>query len=47
VLKELVEHHIKEEECNVWSDVKKSFSEEDRFEMNVQFEAAKARVKIP
>jgi hemerythrin-like domain-containing protein len=47
VLKELVEHHIKEEESNVWSDVKKSFSEEDRFEMNVQFEAAKARVKIP
>jgi hemerythrin superfamily protein len=47
VLKELVEHHIKEEESNVWSDVKKNFSEDDRFEMNVQFEAAKARVKIP
>jgi hemerythrin superfamily protein len=47
VLKELVEHHIKEEESNVWSDVKEYFSEEDRFEMNVQFEAAKARVKIP
>jgi hypothetical protein len=27
--------------------VKKNFSEDDRFEMNVQFEAAKARVKIP
>ena len=47
VLKELVEHHIQEEESNVWSDVKKNFSEEDRFEMNVQFEAAKARVKVP
>jgi hemerythrin-like domain-containing protein len=47
VLKELVEHHIKEEESNVWGDVKKNFSEEDRFEMNVQFEAAKARVRVP
>lgn len=47
VLKELVEHHIKEEESNVWSDVKKHFSEGDRYKMNVQFEAAKARVKIP
>jgi hemerythrin-like domain-containing protein len=47
VLQELVEHHIKEEESNVWSDVKENFSEEDRFEMNVQFEAAKARVKVP
>jgi hemerythrin superfamily protein len=46
VLKELVEHHIKEEESNVWSDVKKNFSDEDRKQMNVQFEAAKARVKV-
>src|ERR1700689_2644282 len=29
VLKELVEHHIKEEESNVWSDVKENFSEDD------------------
>jgi hemerythrin superfamily protein len=47
VLKELVEHHIEEEESNVWSDVKENFSEEVRFEMNVQFELAKARVKVP
>jgi hemerythrin-like domain-containing protein len=46
VLKELVEHHIKEEETNVWSDVKENFSEEDRKQMNVQFTAAKARIKI-
>ena len=46
VLKELVEHHIKEEESNVWSDVKENFSEEDRKQMNVHFIAAKARIKI-
>jgi hemerythrin superfamily protein len=46
VLKELVEHHIKEEESNVWSDVKENFSDEDRRQMNVQFMAAKARIKV-
>jgi hemerythrin-like domain-containing protein len=46
VLKELVEHHIKEEERNVWSDVKKNFSDEDRKRMNVEFEAAKRKVKL-
>ncbi len=46
VLKELVEHHIKEEESSVWSDVKENFSEDDRKQMNVAFEAAKRRVKI-
>jgi len=46
VLKELVEHHIKEEESNVWRDVKENFSEEDRKRMNVQFMAAKARIKV-
>jgi hemerythrin superfamily protein len=46
VLKELVEHHIKEEESNVWSDVKENFSDEDRKHMNVQFTAAKARIKV-
>src|ERR1700733_8610689 len=30
VLKELVEHHIEEEEGNVWSDVKENFSDEER-----------------
>jgi hemerythrin superfamily protein len=46
VLKELVEHHIKEEESNVWSVVKESFSAEDRKQMNVQFVAAKARINV-
>ena len=47
VLKELVEHHISEEESNVWDDVTENFSDDDRKRMNVAFERAKARVKIP
>jgi iron-sulfur cluster repair protein YtfE (RIC family) len=46
VLKELVEHHIDEEERNVWKDVKEHFSDEDRQAMNVKFIAAKKRVKV-
>lgn len=46
VLKELVEHHIKEEESNVWDDVKDNFSNEDRSRMNVAFERAKGLVKV-
>jgi hemerythrin-like domain-containing protein len=46
VLKELVEHHIEEEESSVWSDVKENFSDEDRKRMNVAFEAAKRRMKV-
>jgi iron-sulfur cluster repair protein YtfE (RIC family) len=46
VLKELVEHHIKEEESGVWSNVKQNFSEDDRKQMNVAFEAAKRRVNV-
>jgi iron-sulfur cluster repair protein YtfE (RIC family) len=45
VLKELVEHHIDEEERNVWKDMKEHFSEEDRKAMNVKYLAAKRRVK--
>jgi hemerythrin-like domain-containing protein len=47
VLKELVEHHVEEEENNIWSDVKDNFSDEDRIAMNKKFLAAKKRVKIP
>jgi hemerythrin superfamily protein len=46
VLKELVEHHIEEEERNVWADVKEHFSDDDRKRMNVTFIAAKRRVKV-
>jgi hemerythrin-like domain-containing protein len=45
VLKELVEHHIDEEERNVWKDVKENFSDEDRKAMNVKFHAAKKRIR--
>ena len=41
VLKELVNHHIKEEESAVWSDVRKHFSSEERMDMNRRFLAAK------
>ena len=47
VLKELVEHHVEEEENNIWSDVKDNFSDEDRIAMNRKFLAAKKRVRIP
>jgi hemerythrin-like domain-containing protein len=47
VLKELVEHHIKEEESNVWDDAKNNFSDEQRKQMNVAYLAAKARVRVP
>jgi hemerythrin superfamily protein len=46
VLKELVEHHIEEEERNVWADVKEHFSDDDRKTMNAEFFAAKRRVKV-
>ncbi|HLI19468.1 MAG TPA: hemerythrin domain-containing protein, partial [Stellaceae bacterium] len=46
VLKELVEHHVEEEESNVWSDVKEHFSAEDRIAMNRKFIAAKKGVHV-
>jgi hypothetical protein len=45
VLKDLVEHHIEEEEANVWRDVRENFDEEDRVRMNAEFEAAKQQVR--
>jgi len=46
VLKELVEHHVQEEERDVWADVRDNFSDAQRAAMNVKFEAAKKRVKV-
>jgi hemerythrin superfamily protein len=46
VLKELVEHHIKEEERNVWGDARKHFSAEERAQMNTAYLAARSRVKV-
>ena len=46
VLKELVEHHVQEEENNIWSDIEDKFSDEQRAEMNREFLAAKKRVKM-
>jgi hemerythrin-like domain-containing protein len=47
VLKELVEHHIREEEGNVWRDAKDNFSADERKLMNVAYVAARARIKVP
>lgn len=46
VLKELVDHHVQEEERNIWSQVKENFSGEQREQMNRDFLAAKKRVKV-
>jgi hemerythrin superfamily protein len=47
VLKELVAHHVEEEEESIWADVKDNFSDEDRIAMNRKFLAAKKRVRVP
>jgi hemerythrin superfamily protein len=46
VLKELLDHHIKEEENAVWSDVKKNFSDDQRARMNHDYLAAKKRIPV-
>jgi len=46
VLKELVEHHIQEEENQVWADVKEHFSDDQRARMNTAFLNAKARIRV-
>ena len=46
VLKELIDHHIKEEENNIWARVKENFSAEQRAQMNRDFLAAKKKVKV-
>jgi hemerythrin superfamily protein len=46
VLKELVDHHVEEEERNIWSLVRRNFSAEDRAAMNRDFLAAKKKVRV-
>lgn len=47
VLRELVQHHVQEEERNIWSDVRDHFSDEERIEMGRRFQSAKKTVRIP
>jgi hemerythrin-like domain-containing protein len=47
VLKELVEHHVQEEESAVWSDAKKYLSTEERQAMNRKYLKLKKNVRIP
>ena len=47
VLKELLAHHIEEEEREIWRDVRENFSLEQRERMHAEFEAARKRVRIP
>ncbi len=46
VLKELVEHHIEEEESNVWGDAKEHLTTDERIAMNRRYLRAKAQVKV-
>jgi len=46
VLKELIEHHVKEEESNVWSDARKHFSADERKVMNQKYLAEKKKVRV-
>ena len=46
VLRELLEHHIKEEEREVWSDARKHFSADERKLMNQKFLAEKKKVRV-
>jgi hemerythrin superfamily protein len=47
VLKELVNHHVQEEERNIWTDIRENFSDEQRQQMNRDFLAAKKQVRVP
>ncbi len=46
VLKELIDHHVKEEEDAIWDQVKENFSADQRAAMNQAFLAAKKKVKV-
>lgn len=46
VLKELIGHHVEEEERNIWAQVRENFSDAQRARMNRDFLAAKKKVKL-
>ena len=46
VLRELIEHHVKEEESAVWSDAREHFSADERKLMNQKFLAEKKKVRV-
>lgn len=46
VLKELIEHHVKEEESAVWSDARENFSADERKLMNQRYLAEKKKVRV-
>lgn len=46
VLKELIAHHVQEEERNIWAQVRENFSDEQREQMNREFLAAKKKIRI-
>ena len=46
VLKELLDHHIKEEESDIWAKVRDNFTHEQRARMARDFQAAKKKVKV-
>jgi hemerythrin-like domain-containing protein len=46
VIKELLEHHIREEEGEFFKTVKSNFSSEEREQMDEAFETRKKKVKV-
>jgi hemerythrin-like domain-containing protein len=46
VLKELVEHHVQEEESNVWSDAREHFSSDERKLMNQKYLRLKSTIRV-
>jgi hemerythrin-like domain-containing protein len=46
VLKELVKHHVEEEERNVWSDARENFESDERKAMNRRYLAEKKKVRV-
>jgi hemerythrin superfamily protein len=46
VLKELIDHHVEEEERNIWALVKENFSDEQRLKMKRDFLAVKKTVRV-